>query len=50
MGVLPAVGSVTMVFLLVESCISLANKASGSAFGMGLPLAIASVPSSPASS
>jgi hypothetical protein len=42
MGVLPALGGVTMVFLLVESCISLANKASGSAFGMGLPLAIAS--------
>jgi amino acid transporter len=38
MGVLPALGGVTMVFLLVESCISLANKASGS----GLPLAIAS--------
>jgi len=41
MGVLPAVGAVTMVFLLVESAISLANKAGGSAFGIGLPLAIA---------
>jgi amino acid transporter len=41
MGLLPLLGGATMVFLLAESCISLANKASGSAFGMGLPLAIA---------
>jgi amino acid transporter len=41
MGLLPAVGAVTMAFLLVESAISLANKAGGSAFGIGLPLAIA---------
>ena len=41
MGLLPASGGAIMVFLLVESCISLANKASGSAFGIGLPLVIA---------
>jgi len=42
MGVLPALGGVMMVFLLVESCLSLARKASPSAFGIGLPLGIAS--------
>jgi hypothetical protein len=42
MGVLPALGGATMVFLLVESGLSLARKASGSAFWIGLPLAIAS--------
>jgi len=42
MGVLPALGGATMVFLLVESGPSLARKASGQAFGIGLPLAIAS--------
>ncbi len=41
MGLVPAAGAMTMVFLLVESAISLAHKAGGSAFGMGLPLAIA---------
>jgi amino acid transporter len=42
MGVLPALGGATMVFLLLESGLSLARKASGQAFGIGLPLAIAS--------
>ena len=41
MGVLPALGGATMVFLLVEFCISLARKAPQPAFGIGLPLAIA---------
>jgi hypothetical protein len=42
MGALPALGGATMVFLLVESCLSLARKAPQSAFGIGLPLGIAS--------
>ncbi len=50
MGLLPAVGAVTMVFLLVESAISLAHKAGASAFGIGLPLAIAAVSLSTVSS
>ena len=39
--VLPAAGALTMVFLLVESAVSLAHKAGESAFGIGLPLLIA---------
>ena len=42
MGALPALGGAMMVFLLVESCLSLARKAPQSAFGIGLPLGIAS--------
>jgi amino acid transporter len=42
MGAMPALGGSMMVFLLVESCLSLARKASQSAFGIGLPLGIAS--------
>jgi hypothetical protein len=42
MGVVPALGGAMMVFLLVESCLSLARKAPPSAFGIGLPLGIAS--------
>jgi len=42
MGALPAIGGAMMVFLLVESCLSLARKAPQSAFGIGLPLGIAS--------
>ncbi len=42
MGVMPAIGGATMIFLLVESCLSLARKAPQSAFGIGLPLGIAS--------
>ncbi len=41
MGALPGLGGATMVFLLVESCLSLARKAPPSAFGIGLPLGIA---------
>ncbi len=41
MGAIPAAGGAIMVFLLVESCISLAGKESGAAFGLGLPLATA---------
>jgi hypothetical protein len=42
MGMIPALGGATMVFLLVESCLSLARKAPPSAVGIGLPLGIAS--------
>ena len=42
MGVMPALGGAMMVFLLVEFCLSLARKAPQSAFGIGLPLGIAS--------
>jgi amino acid transporter len=41
MGAVPALGGATMVFLLVESCLSLVRNASGAAFGIGLPLAVA---------
>ena len=41
MGALPAAGALTMVFLLIESAVSLAHKAGESAFGIGLPLMIA---------
>jgi amino acid transporter len=42
MGALPAIGGAMMVFLLIESCLSLARKAPPAAFGIGLPLGIAS--------
>lgn len=41
MGLLPGAGALSMVFLFVESAKSLAAKAEGAAFGMGVPLAIA---------
>ena len=41
-GRIACVGRRAMAFLLVESCLSLARKAPPSAFGIGLPLGIAS--------
>jgi amino acid transporter len=41
MGAVPAAGGAAMIVLLVESCLSLAGRDSGTAFGLGLPLATA---------